>query len=107
MRTRHAGISRNGLPPCPAAVRSKAVKTVVTGLDGKIARTPTTTGVESHEEAVSARHAADCASVRGAGHNYRYARLSGVADLFAQFPRVREEGERGREGCVRNPGPRR
>src|SRR5688572_3031116 len=105
--TRHAGISRNGLPPCAAAVRSKAVKTVVTGPDGKMARTARTTGGGSHEEACSARRGADRASGRGAGHDYGDARLSRVADLFAQFPRVRKEGERGREGCVRDPGPRR
>src|SRR5918999_2620459 len=34
---------RNGLPPCAAAVRSKAEKTVVTGHDGKMPRGPRTT----------------------------------------------------------------
>ena len=37
----------------------------------------------------------------------RHARVPGVADLLAQLPRVREEGERGRQGRVRDPGARR
>src|SRR5919108_3181135 len=50
-RTLRDGNSRNGLPACVAALRSKALKTVATGWDGKMPRDYTTTEGESMKRA--------------------------------------------------------
>src|SRR3954447_10459536 len=88
----------NGLPPCARAVCSNAVKTVVTGQDGKMPRAIQTTGAGNeskvfHRGGTGFLHARACSR-----HDQRDARIPGVPDLLPQLPRVREEGERCRQG---------
>src|SRR3954465_943876 len=73
-------------------------------LDGKMPRAVWTTGGGVRESPFLGRA---CARLRGAGrarHGRRYprrdARVPGLACLLAQLSRVREEGERRRQGRV-------
>src|SRR3954462_1737697 len=76
---------RNGLPPCARAVCSNAVKTVVTGHDGKMPRAIQTTG-EGNESKVFHRGGTGVLHARACSrHHYCNACLPGVPDLLAQL----------------------
>src|SRR4051812_19260903 len=82
---------RNGFAPCARAVCSNAVKTVVTGQDGKMPRAVQTTGEGNESKAFDCGERRHRRGFRGRStsargrYDHRHARLPGIPDLLAQL----------------------